>query len=238
MRGQERGVDARRVVAAAGCDVDVGRGGGIVPERQRAVRVQQRGDAPDVGDDAGDVRRRREGADLQRPVSVRPQRGLQRDEVDVPVTVLRDADDVGDRLPPRQLVAVVFERADEHDRSVDGGDPSREMVAVVELLGHPQPEDPHDLVDRPRRTRPAEDHQSVAAAADRVADDAAGVLAQPCGLQPGPTRLGVRVREARQHLVADEVLDEPERPVRRGVVGVADPARAVRAGHHSVVAQH
>ena len=51
----------------------------------------------------------------------------------------------------------------------------------------------------------------------------AGVLAQPRGLQAGAAGLGVGVGVARQHLVADEVLDERQRPARRGVVGVGDP---------------
>ena len=38
--------------------------------------------------------------------------------VDVAVGVLADVDDLGDRLAPRQLVGVVLERADEHDRAL------------------------------------------------------------------------------------------------------------------------
>ena len=48
--------------------------------------------------------------------------------------------------------------------------------------------------------------------------------------------MGVGV--ARQHLVADEVLDEGQRPPARGVVGVGDAARPVRAVHDLVVADH
>ena len=48
----------------------------------------------------------------------------------------------------------------------------------------------------------------VVAAANRLVDDTARVLAQPRRLQPGAARLRVRVRVAREHLVADEVLDE------------------------------
>ena len=40
---------------------------------------------------------------------------------------------------------------------------------------------------------------------------AARVLAQPRGLQAGAAGLGVRVGVERQHLVADEVLDEGQR---------------------------
>ena len=42
----------------------------------------------------------------------------------------------------------------------------------------------------------------------RVADDPPRVLAQPGGLQSGAARLGVGVGVGREHLVADEVLDE------------------------------
>ena len=64
----------------------------------------------------------------------------------------------------------------------------------------------------------------------------AGVLAQPGGLQAGAAGLGVGVGVARQHLVADEVLDEGQRAPGRGVVGVGDPARAVGPVHDLVVA--
>ena len=86
--------------------------------------------------------------------------------------------------------------------------------------------------------RPGEDHHRLVVAADRLVDDPPRVLAQPGGLQAGAARLGVRVRVARQHLVADEVLDEGQRPARRGVVGVGDPAFAVRRAHHVVLADH
>jgi hypothetical protein len=43
-------------------------------------------------------------------------------QVDVAVGVLADDHDVGDGLAPRQLVGVVFVRADEDDRPFPGGD--------------------------------------------------------------------------------------------------------------------
>ena len=64
----------------------------------------------------------------------------------------------------------------------------------------------------------------------------AGVLAQPRRLQAGARRLGVGVGVAGEDLVADEVLDEAQRPPRRGVVGIGDPMRAVRPVHHLIVA--
>ena len=54
-------------------------------------------------------------------------------EIDVAVGVLVDHDDVGDRLAPRQLVGVVLERPDEHDRALGLGDPARQRVARVEI---------------------------------------------------------------------------------------------------------
>ena len=51
--------------------------------------------------------------------------GLQGDPVDVAVGVFRDDHDVGDGLPPRQLVGVVLERADEDDRPLLGRDVRR-----------------------------------------------------------------------------------------------------------------
>ena len=73
-------------------------------------------DPIDVGDDAGDVRRGGEGADLARSMRVAAQFLLEVLEVDATVTVLGDRDDVGARLTPRQLVGVVLVGPDEDDR--------------------------------------------------------------------------------------------------------------------------
>ena len=70
--------------------------------------------------------------------------GLEVGEVDPPVGVLADRDDVGARLPPRQLVGVVLVGADEHDRP-----------RGVEV------EQPDELVDRARRAGAAEDDDVV-----------------------------------------------------------------------------
>ena len=78
-------------------------------------------------------------------------------QVDVAVRVLGDGHDVADRLAPRQLVGVVLERADEHDRALVGRDVRRQVVAVVEVGGDAQVEDADQLVDRRRRARAAED---------------------------------------------------------------------------------
>ena len=105
--------------------VDVRRRGGEVPQRQRAVLVQQRREAGHVAEDPGDVGRRREGADEQRPVGELGQPRRQEGLVDVAVGVLGADHDVGDRLAPRQLVGVVLERADEHHGPLVGGDVRR-----------------------------------------------------------------------------------------------------------------
>ena len=104
--------------------------------------------------------------------------------------------------------------------------------------GMRSPSTPISLEIAPVRARPGEDDDRLVVAADGLVDDPAGVLAQAGGLQAGAARLGVGVRVARQHLVADEVLDERQRPARRGVVGVGDPAFAVRRAHDVVLADH
>ena len=111
-----------------------------------------------------------------------------------------------------------------------------EAVRVVELGRDADAEDADQLVDGAGRAGAGEDDHGLVVAADRVADDLAGVLAQPGGLQAGAGGLGVGVGVPGQHLVADEVLDEGQRPPGRGVVGVGDPARPERAPHHLVVA--
>ena len=103
--------------------------------------------ASGVADDAGDVARRGERADLQRARGMADQLLFERAEVDVPVGVLADDDDVGDRLAPRQLVGVVFERADEHDRPLVWRDVSAEPVAVLERGRDAEAEDADQLVD-------------------------------------------------------------------------------------------
>ena len=87
----------------------------------------------------------------------RDQLGLEAGEVDPPVGVLRDRDHVGDRLAPRQLVAVVLVGADEDDRALGGRDPRREVVALVELGREAQRQDVDEPVDGGGRARADED---------------------------------------------------------------------------------
>ncbi len=219
-------------------DVDVRRGGGEVPERQRAVAVQGVGDPAGVRHDAGDVGCGGEGADLQRAVGVRRELGFQGVDVDQAVGVLRDDDDVGDRLPPGQLVGVVLERPDEHHRPAITGDVRAQGEAVVEVGRDSEIEYADEPVDRPGRARAAEQHDVLDAAANTLAYESPCVLAEPGGLQAGARGLGVGVGVAGEDLVPDEVLDERQRPAGGGVIGVGHPARAVRAGHDLVVADH
>ena len=223
----------------AGCahlDVDVGRGGGEVPERQRAVLVQERGDAVGVRHDAGDVRRRAERADLQRPVGELLEPLAQVVLAHPAVDVLADGDDVSDRLAPRDLVGVVLVRPEEHDGALTARDVLGEVPPVLERRRDPQPEHPDELVDGAGAPRPREDDDGVVVAVHGIPDDAARVLAQPGGLQAGAAALGVRVGVAGQHLVADEVLEKCQRTTGCRVVGVRHPSPPVGRLHDVVLA--
>ena len=229
-------VRQRPVGGSRHLDPDVRRGRGEVPEGQGAVAVEQLGDPERVRDDAGDVGGRREGTDLQRPLGVLLQLLGELLLVDETVGVLMDGDDVGDGLAPGDLVGVVLVGAEEDHRTLGRRDVGRQVVLVVEDRRDPQAEDPDQLGDRAGAARAGEEHDRVAVAAHGLADDLAGLLAQPAGLQPGAAGLGVGVGVARQHLVADEVFEKRECPAGGGVVGVGDPALTVRRGHHVVLA--
>ena len=124
------------------------------------------GDAGGVGDDAGDVRRGRERADLERPVGVLLQLLAQVGLVDAAVGVLADRDDVGDRLAPRDLVGVVLVGTDEHDRPLRRRDVLAQRVRVVEHRRDPQAEDADQLRDRAGAAGAREQHDGVVVAAD------------------------------------------------------------------------
>ena len=145
-------------------------------------------------------------------VGVGRQLGFELPQVDVPVRIFRNRDHVGDRFAPRQLVGVVLERSDEDDRTVTARDVLRQIEPFVEIGGEPQVHDPDQLVDGTGRTGSAEDDAGLIVASDGVADDLSGVFAQPRGLQAGAGRLGVGVGVAGEDLLADEVLDEAQRP--------------------------
>jgi hypothetical protein len=70
VRGEEDGVLVSQppVLALRGgvhVDREVRSRGGVIPAGKRAVAVEQDGDRVHVGDDAGDIRRRREAPDLE-----------------------------------------------------------------------------------------------------------------------------------------------------------------------------
>ncbi len=169
---------------------------------------------------------------------MRQELGVQCGEVDVAVPILGDDDDVCDRLAPGQLVRVMLEGADEDHGSLLRRDVGGQRVAVVEGRRDPQAEDADQLVDRAGRAGAAEDDAGLVRAADGLVNDLPRIVAQAARLQAGARRLGVRVRIARQHLVADQVLDEPEGAPARRVVRIRDPAGAERPPHHLVVPDH
>ena len=113
-------------------------------------------------------------------------------------------------------------------------DALRQAERAIDLAGQADAQDVDQLVDRAGRARAAEDDRVVLVGAHALADDLARVLAVTRRLPAGARRLGVRVAVERHHLAADEVLDEPERPPRGGVVGVGDAQRAVGRGERLV----
>ena len=137
-------------------DLDVRPGGGEVPERERAVAVEQHGDRAGVGQDAGHVRRRRERPDPQaRSRGVSTSARSRPRQVDAPVRVLADRDHVGDGLAPRQLVAVVLVRPDEDQRSLVERDVRAQARSGRRgRRGCAEFEDVDELVDR-RRSSPS-----------------------------------------------------------------------------------
>ena len=131
---------------------------------------------------------------------------------------------------------MVLERADEHDGALLARDVIFEVVAVLEHGRDPEPQDPDQLVDRGGRARAAEDHGVLVVAAERVADDPPRLLAEARGLKARPGALRVRVRVRREHLLAQELLDEREGSPAGRIVGVGHAPEAVRGRHRKVVA--
>ena len=143
-------------------------------------------------------------------------------EVDAPARVLADGHDLGGGFAPRHLVGVVLVGSDEHDGA----------VARIEF------EHAHQAVDRGGRPGAAEDDDVIVASVHRAVDDLPGLLAPPRRAPARRRRLGVRVAVHRQDLVADELLDEPERPPRRRRVGVHHAPRTEGPGEDHVVTDH
>ncbi len=217
-------------------DAHVGRRRREVPEGQRPVGVQQPRNGGRVRDDARHVAGGREAADPQRTSRVPRQLAGQMLPIDAAVLVLGDGHDVGDGLAPGQLVRVVLVGADEDDRPLVGRDVRRQPVPLVQVARQPQVEDVDQPVDGAGGARAAEDHDVLGRAADGGVDQAAGILAEARRLQAGARGLGVRVRVERQHLLAQEVLDEGERAPARRVVRVGQAPHPVGPVQRAVVA--
>ncbi len=170
--------------------------------------MQQRGGRPGVSEDAGDVGGGGKAADPQPAVCVADQLAFQVCQVDVAVAILADDHEVSDRLAPGQLVGVMLVRADEDHRPLGVRDAPGQLVPLVQPGRDAQFQDADELVHRGGDAGSAEDDEIVIGAADGVADDLPGLLAQPGSLQPGARAFGVRVGVPGEHRVPDEVLDE------------------------------
>ncbi len=210
MGGEEHGVVAGVGVGRSHVDVDVGSCCGEVPECQRPVLVEGLRHCCGVGDDAGDVRGRRERTDLHRSVGVIAEFLGEVLEIDMAVGRFTDGHDVGDRFSPRDLVGVVLERADEHDRALVGRNGVGDVPAVVEIRRDPQTEHADQLVDGVGRPAATEQHHVIVGGPGALGDDGTSLFAVARRLQPGARRLGVGVGVQRQHRRPDVVLDEAQ----------------------------
>jgi len=234
VRAEDHGVlVVQRVPARTGGhgDVDVRGGRRVVPTGQGAVRVQQGGDPGGVTEHPGDIARRAEGADPDRPGSVLVQQRIERLERDPTGPVQGDDDHVGERLAPRHLVGMVLVRPDEDHGAVLGRRAGPALGA--ESQGDPlsrgaQAEDSDQLVERARRPGSAEDHRGLVVPAHSAADQGPGLLPHRARVPTGRARLGVRVRVPAEHVLPYGVLHQVDRTTRCGVVGVGQPAFAER----------
>ena len=113
------------------------------------------------------------------------QRGLKVGRVDPAVLVLPDDHDVGDRLAPGQLVAVVLVRPDEDDRPLEGRNPLAEAVAVGEVGGQAQLKHVHEAIDRAGGAR-ADEYDGVLVGRPDAPPDADSESRQPS--LPAPPR--------------------------------------------------
>ena len=111
---------------------------------------------------------------------------------DMPVCIFRNRHDVGDGLPPGQVIAVVLERADEDNRALLRRNVLAEVVPAVEVGGQAEVEDGKESVDGTGGAGAGEDDRHLAGiGAQAAADDVARVPAQPGRLQAGARRFGV-----------------------------------------------
>ena len=169
--------------------VDVRAGGREVPERQRAVAVEQVGDSAGVGDDPGDVGGRRERPDLERPVGVRARELASR-----PARSMCPSASSGilttSAIDSRQASSLEWcskGPMNTTGRSV-GGDVCRQLrTRSSRSAGMRRFRMPISLSIAPVDARTAEDHGDIVVGSpSHAADDPPRVLPQPRGLQPGP----------------------------------------------------
>ena len=215
--------------------VHVRRRGGVVPERQRAVRVQRLRDGVHVGEDAGDVRRRAERADEGRVVRVPSQGGCEGAHArPAGAGILRDRDDDGAGFAPREEVAVVLVRADEDDRSGASRGPAGQRNVRAERS--------RESIDRAGAAAPGEDdHVAVLVAVAHPRVDALRhhlprLLPEAAALRARGRRRRVRVGVEGQDVATDLALDAAQGPAGGGPVGVDHELLAVRAGERGAVA--
>ena len=147
--------------------------------------------------------------------------------------------DVGDRLAPRQLVAVVLVRADEHDRALGGaGSGRRGRSARRAAAGRRRPRTWTRRSIAAVEPEPTKMTTCSSVAPTASFDDLPRLGPEAGRLEARPRDLGVRVRVEREDGVAQVVLDERQAAAGRRVVGVGHPAHAERPGHGLVVADH
>ena len=159
-------------------------------------------------------------------------------EVDVAVVILGDRHHVGNRLPPGNLIGVVFERTDEDHRSIIGGDRIGQVVPIVQRRWHSKAEDPDQPVDGIGRPAAAEHDGMLFGGPDAPTDDLPRLLAEPGCLEAGARRFGVRVGVTGQHHLPQVVLDEGQGATRRGVVGVDHGLGTERTIDHFIATDH
>ena len=210
-------------------DAHIGCRCGEVPEGEGVVTVQEDGDGRGLGADPRDIGSRRERPDLERAIRVSDELSLQLFEVDPPILVLVDDDDVGDGLAPGDLVGVVLVRSDEDDWALGWGDMGAQIISRVEVGREAQVHDLDELVDRASRTGATkEDDVFFEVASSGVGDDVACFFSKASRLQARPARLGVRVGVEGQDLITDILLDEVQCAPGGGVVGISQASWAVR----------
>jgi hypothetical protein len=121
--------------------------------------------------------------------------------------------DVGDQLAPGQPVPVVLEGPGEHDGRCPAEDSPRWKLSsrLEGILSQRMPTSLPIAIVLPSRRRVT---TVVLVPADRIACDCARVVTLPGGLQAAAVGPSVDVGLPGEHLIANEVVDEGQRPAR------------------------